>query len=82
MLHVPDLMCRREMLNDRIIRTITYLDTHNDDVLTTRPARYSQWDETSMIKAMSAVERDGISVRRVSELYGIPKSTLHDRISG
>ena len=47
-----------------------------------RPPRYcQQWDDISMTKAMSAVD-DGMSIRRASELYGVPKSSLHDRISG
>ena len=47
-----------------------------------RPARYFNWNEISMTKAMSAVEKDGVSIRRASELFGVPKSSLHDRISG
>lgn len=43
--------------------------------------RYNQWDDVSMTKAMSAVE-GGMSIRLASELYGVPKSSLHDRISG
>ena len=43
---------------------------------------YCTWSDESMIKAMSAVEQGGLSVRRASELYGVPRSTLHDRISG
>ncbi len=35
-----------------------------------------------MQKAVAAVEKQGESIRRVSEKYGIPRSTLHDHISG
>ena len=31
---------------------------------------------------MNAVISDGVSIRRAAEDYGIPKSTLGDRISG
>lgn len=40
---------------------------------------YLSWSEE---KAMSAVEKEGVPVRHASELYGVPRSTLHDRISG
>ena len=35
-----------------------------------------------MKRANAAVEGEGISVRRASELYHVPRSTLHERISG
>ena len=35
-----------------------------------------------MKRAIAAVEGEGISVRRTSELYHVPHLTLHDRISG
>ena len=37
---------------------------------------------TNLYKAYLAVEKDGVSIRRAAEMYNIPKSTLHDRISG
>ena len=35
-----------------------------------------------MQKALDAVKLQGLSVRRAAEEYDIPKSTLHDRVSG
>lgn len=35
-----------------------------------------------MALAMDAVVKDGLSVRKAAEEYGVPKSTLGDRISG
>jgi len=35
-----------------------------------------------MQKAISSVEHEGISLRRAAEMYGIPRSTLHDHVSG
>lgn len=35
-----------------------------------------------MTNAISAVAQEGTSVRRAAETYGVPKSTLGDRISG
>ena len=49
--------------------------------LTDRYSHYGNWDDISMIKAMTAVE-GGMSIRRASEEYGVPKSTLYDRVSG
>ena len=38
------------------------------------------WDDTSLMNAMAAVE-SGASVRRAAEMFNIPKSTLHDRVT-
>ena len=35
-----------------------------------------------MVTAIAAVQSNKCSVREASEIYGVPKSTLHDRISG
>ena len=43
---------------------------------------YKQWDKTSLQKAMCAVNEEGMSLRKASELYGIPRSTLHDKCTG
>ena len=40
-----------------------------------------QWSEESMLAAMMAV-RDGTPIYRAAKLHGVPRSTLHDRISG
>ena len=42
---------------------------------------YRRWNEDSMEEAVAAVEK-GMPVRRAAEMYSVPKSTLHDRISG
>ena len=47
-----------------------------------RPSQYKCWNEDQLHKAYEAVINDGFSVRRAAEEYNIPKSTLHDRISG
>lgn len=38
--------------------------------------------ERALMKAYLAVVDDGMSVRRAAECYKVPKSTLHDRVSG
>ena len=48
---------------------------------------YKLWDEPGaepgavLSKALTAVD-DGLSIRKVAEMYSIPKSTLHDHVSG
>ena len=46
------------------------------------PKRWMQWTEEAMEAAMSDVRSGKYSVLCAAKLYGIPKSTLHDRISG
>ena len=47
-----------------------------------RPMQYKCWTEERLYKAFEAVTKGGVSVRHAAEEYNVPKSTLHDRISG
>ena len=42
---------------------------------------YRHWDDVRMQNAMMAVEK-GEPVRRAAEMFNVPKSTLHDHITG
>ena len=42
---------------------------------------YKSWTDTGLSKALTAVDA-GLSIRKVAEMYGIPKSTLHDHMPG
>ena len=53
-----------------------YTDTGN-----ARPSKYREWSDLSMRQALDAVH-SGISVSKVSELYGIPRTTLNDHKLG
>ena len=53
-----------------------------DSVLPSRPSNYKAWSQRSMAAALKAVIEDGMSVRGAAEYYGVPKSTLGDRVSG
>lgn len=62
----------------------TLLRTYSLDDLTNtnRPLSYKRWNEEEMGRALNAIVVDGLSVRRAALLYGVPKSTLGDRVSG
>ncbi len=47
-------------------------------VSTARPLTYDGWSAEHLDAAVCAVQRDGVSIRRASITYGLPKSTLHD----
>ena len=55
---------------------------HGSTCRTPRCLDYKAWSDESMTHAISAVAQEGTSVRRAAETYGVPKSTLGDRISG
>lgn len=42
---------------------------------------YRMWDNVSLMNAMAAVEK-GTSVRKAAEMYRVPRSTLHDHVTG
>jgi hypothetical protein len=46
-----------------------------------RPVKYKNWDQHKISLACDAVCA-GQSIRRAAEEYGIPRSTLHDHITG
>ena len=46
-----------------------------------RPSQYKLYEKDKLLKAYEAV-LGGMSVRKAAEEYNIPKSTLHDRLSG
>jgi len=45
-------------------------------------ARRKQWTETQMRSAMDAIKKGQLSVLRAAVQYDVPRTTLHDRISG
>ena len=50
--------------------------------LPNRPKKLKQWSEEQMSLAVEAVRSGEMGVRRAHQEFGVPKSTLHDRISG
>ena len=55
---------------------------HDESLLPSRPTAYKGWTQESMTLAIKAIIEDGMSIRGAAEHYGVPKSTLGDRISG
>ena len=47
-----------------------------------RPTKYKKWTDVSIQQAVEAVKEKKLSVRRAAEEFGVPKSTVHDRVSG
>lgn len=47
-----------------------------------RPSTYKLWTDEKLRKAYEEVNGGHLSVRRAAELYGVPKSTLSDRVTG
>ena len=46
-----------------------------------RPTKYKLWTKESLDRAIEAVDK-GTTIRCASEMYGVPRSTLSDYISG
>ena len=47
-----------------------------------RPAKRKQWSEESMLGAMAEVQDKGTPANQAAKMYGVPPSTLKDRLSG
>ncbi len=46
-----------------------------------RPKKYRKWSEESMSGAVKAVAENKMGVNRAADQYGVPRSTLKDRVS-
>ena len=46
-----------------------------------RPKAYALWTQESLDQAIAAVHK-GTSIRRAADMFGVPRSTLHDHVSG
>ena len=50
--------------------------------VSSRATIYKSWTEEKMQLAYNAVVHNGLSVRQAVEEYGVPRSTLGDRVNG
>ena len=50
--------------------------------LCNRPEKYRKWSEESMTGAMKAVADGLLGINKAADEFGIPRSTLKDRLSG
>ena len=73
------IVFKERPLSQRVISTKDAQTVHHEP---NRPKEYKCWNEDNMSRAVAAVVKCGISVRKAALMYGIPKSTLGDRISG
>ena len=70
-------------LKDRVLKSSGLHSLPRDLPQTSNTrVKYKCWSEEHFTNAMKAVEDMGYSVHRAAEEYGVPKSTLHDRVSG
>ena len=70
-------------LKERIVKSRATLQQSSSKCYTPfRSGPRKLWDDESMQRAVTAVEKQGESLRHASGKYGIPRSTLHDHISG
>ena len=69
-------------LKERIIGKDLHTEKPSGHVEADRPLKYKSWKSEHMVTAIAAVQSKKCTVREASEIYGVPKSTLHDRISG
>ena len=47
-----------------------------------RVKKRKQWSNESMVAAMKSVMDENTPISQAAEMHGVPKSTLHNRISG
>ena len=70
-----------KLLKDQVIYNRGLGETFSDELTSSRPPKYKAWDKSMITKAISAVTKGGASVREATLKFGIPKSTLGDRVA-
>ena len=69
-------------LKDRIYRSPGHIVHAAHPLAYSRPLKYKGWSDENIFKAIDAVHKNKFSVRRAALEFGVPKSTLHDRLTG
>ena len=65
-------------LDSRVYRSRSYFQ-HSKPSATVRPPQYKNWEEYNL---KEAVKSGSMSLRCAAEEFQVPRSTLHDRLSG
>ena len=75
--------CSYPPVKDRIrrARSATSCSSNLSDSSSGRSGQYRMWNDVNMVKAITLVEQ-GTSIRCAAEKCGVPRSTLHDRVTG
>ena len=47
-----------------------------------RQSKYKDWRDSQLDRACDAVVKQSLFIRRAAEQFAVPRSTLHDRVSG
>ena len=68
-------------LSERVFRSTKPGIPGDDETRTKRPHQYKLWDQDHLELACVDV-KNGLSIRRAELEYGIPRSTIHDYVSG
>ena len=76
------LSCKQISLKERILHIPTQPHPYGYACVRGRPQSYKDWHRSQLEQACNAVMRDALPMRRAAELFSIPRSTLHDHISG
>ena len=76
MLRVGQLPLMARILKPSGSSSFPVVSIHN------RREKLKCWTDGRMQKAVEAVQVGGLTIRRAAEEYGVPRSTLHDRVSG
>ena len=83
-INIADPMAQLEPVKGRVLCT-SASKTNTPSVSPpsyARPFKYKAWDESKMSRALLDVTKEGMTIRQAAVVYGVPKSTLGDRISG
>ena len=78
----PREMLRCPPLKERVYRSSCIGSMPTTNSICARTSTYKDWAPFQMDKAVTAVVNEGLSIRRAALQYGVPKSSLGDRISG
>lgn len=69
-------------LSDRVFKTVHPGVPLYKEGAGKRPHQYKLWDSEKLERACADVRKGSSSIRRAELEYGIPRSTIHDYVSG